>query len=306
MTKNKNIANVEKAIQHCYSTWGERYYEDYYNSENTYPPVHTDIVRKILIDEEPRNLLDVGCGPASMLRDLLDMNINLYGFDLTPEMVAEGKNILEQNDINSSQIWQGSALDPTSYQNDATELTSYDAALCFGVLPHIPEEMDTPILENINRAIAPNGLIMIEARNELFSLFTMNRPTSEFISNKLINVSSLKEKNPDEIDKIDQATNMLNQGLRLDLPPVRKGYEDEPGYDEVLSRTHNPFELKAKAEAIGITDVEILFYHYHALPPLAAHLIPDTFRRESIAMENPRDWRGYFMASAFILTGRAS
>jgi hypothetical protein len=30
---------------------------------------------------------------------------------------------------------------------------------------------------------------------------------------------------------------------------------------------------------------------------------PDTYRELSEAMEDPQDWRGYFMASAFLLSG---
>jgi hypothetical protein len=32
--------------------------------------------------------------------------------------------------------------------------------------------------------------------------------------------------------------------------------------------------------------------------------VPHFFRTESVAMEDPFDWRGHFMASAFILAGR--
>jgi hypothetical protein len=32
---------------------------------------------------------------------------------------------------------------------------------------------------------------------------------------------------------------------------------------------------------------------------------PELFRRRSLAMEdNPRDWRGFFMASAFLIVAR--
>jgi hypothetical protein len=85
---------------------------------------------------------------------------------------------------------------------------------------------------------------------------------------------------------------------------MRKGYTDEPGYDEVLSRTHNPFELVAEARAAGLVDVQTLFYHYHCLPPMVEGLLPNAFRRESLSLENPRDWRGHFMASAFIVVGK--
>ena len=96
----------------------------------------------------------------------------------------------------------------------------------------------------------------------------------------------------------------LDRCFRIDLPPVRTGKSNEPGYDEVLSRTHNPFELKQAAEAAGLVDVEILFYHYHPLPPIVEGLLPRTFRERSLAMESPRNWRGHFLASAFIVKGR--
>jgi hypothetical protein len=32
--------------------------------------------------------------------------------------------------------------------------------------------------------------------------------------------------------------------------------------------------------------------------------MPEIFLRESLAMEQPEDWRGYFMASAFLLCGK--
>ena len=89
----------------------------------------------------------------------------------------------------------------------------------------------------------------------------------------------------------------------MDLPPVRGGKAGEPGYDQVLSRTHNPFVLRAKVEEAGFKDVEVLFYHYHCLPPMFEAAMPEEFRKQSVAMENPRDWRGHFMASAFIVTG---
>ena len=38
-----------------------------------------------------------------------------------------------------------------------------------------------------------------------------------------------------------------------------------------------------------------------AISQLEAELGGELFRRESVAMENPTDWRGYLMASAFIL-----
>jgi hypothetical protein len=58
-----------------------------------------------------------------------------------------------------------------------------------------------------------------------------------------------------------------------------------------------------KFAAAGFRDVRIFFYHYHCLPPLCESLAPELFRQHSLAMENTEDWRGYFMASAFVMAG---
>ena len=92
----------------------------------------------------------------------------------------------------------------------------------------------------------------------------------------------------------------------MDLPPIREGKKDEPGYDQVLSRTHNPFEVCDQFVEAGFRNVRTLFYHFHILPPMFEKQAPDVFRQLSLEMEqNPADWRGYFMASAFLTIGIA-
>ena len=57
-------------------------------------------------------------------------------------------------------------------------------------------------------------------------------------------------------------------------------------------------------QAAGFGDVRVLFYHYHCLPPMFQADVPQLFLRESLAMEDATDWRGYFMASAFMVAGK--
>jgi SAM-dependent methyltransferase len=297
---------IERSIRKCYSTWGERYYEDYYRNAAAYPPVHTGIVRSLLEREGARTVLDAGCGPASMLRDLDLPGLQRFGFDLTPQMTAEARRVLALQGVPPTHIWEGSVLDASAFKPPGEEPhTGFDAALCFGVLPHVPAGSDAAVLGHLGAAVRKGGLIACEARNTLFALFTLNRYSRELFRDQLIRETELKARAPEaERAALDEALQALDERFRMDLPPVRKGYEDEPGYDEVLSRTHNPFELRAAAEQAGLTDVQVLFYHYHVLPPMLEKQVPGLFRRESVAMEDPTDWRGYFMASAFILTGR--
>ena len=145
---------------------------------------------------------------------------------------------------------------------------------------------------------------MVEARNQLFSLFTMNRYSRDFLIESLIDLSSLKRAaTPEEADRIDEAITVIEAQFRMDLPAIRTGKDGEPGYDEVISRTHNPFEFRLAAERAGLREISILFYHYHCMPPIVEPMLADFYRRHSLALEDPLDWRGHFMASAFILAG---
>lgn len=299
--------DVEESVRRCYSTWGERYYADYYAGAGAYPPVHTDLIRKLLQQSGAKTLLDAGCGPASMLRDLNLPGLQRYGFDLTPEMVAEGRRILAAQGVPESRLWEGNVLNQDAFQAPVgAPAAGFDAVICFGVLPHIPAEADGRVLQNLMDAVRPGGWLACEARNELFGLFTLNRYSRDFFCNRLMRVADLQQQAADGAEQaaLETALTKLAQHFRLDLPPVRQGHTSEPGYDEILSRLHNPFELRALAEGMGLQQVRVLFYHYHALPPMLEAVVPNLFRRASLTLEDATDWRGHFMASAFILTGQ--
>lgn len=299
------IKTVEDTVKHCYSTWSKDYYQDYYTQAAAYPPIHRDLVRALLSSHECQRVLDAGCGPASMLRDLTDVVPQLYGFDLTPEMVAEAKLIMAELGTPNENIWEGSVLESNSFAPPSPDAeANYDGTICIGVLPHVPAECDAVVMQNLTNAVRPGGLVIAEARNQLFSLFTLNRYSHDFFNKELIRFNELKEDFPHEQESLEKAETQLQDRFRMDLPPIREGKEDEPGYDEVLSRTHNPFEMVEVAKAAGLVDVELKFYHYHATPPMFESMMPETFRQSSLQRENPDDWRGYFMASAFLVCGK--
>jgi SAM-dependent methyltransferase len=298
---------LEASVRACYESWSTHYYEDYYRGAAAYPPVHTGIMRRLLREEGVRFLLDAGCGPASMLRDLNDDGLERWGFDLTPQMVEEARRVLAEQGVPQGRLWQGSVLDPAAFRAaSGAPAQGFDATICFGVLPHIPQTADTAVLANLTSSVRPGGLIAVEARNQLFALFTLNRYSRDFFHETLIDVDGLRRRAAGTSDAaaVERTLALLDRQFRLDMPPVRRGSGGGPGYDEVLSRTHNPLVLRKQAESSGLCDVNILFYHFHALPPMLEAEAPALFRRASVDLEDPTDWRGHFMASAFILVGR--
>lgn len=297
--------HIEDSIKACYSTWSQSYYDDYYGEGAAYPPVHRDLLKDLLKQAAPETILDAGCGSASFLRDIADWDAKLYGFDLTPEMVEEGKRIFAGLGRDPEAIWQGSVLDAKDFAPpQPTAPKQFDAAVCSGVMPHIPAEADVTVLKNLRASVKPGGTVIVEARNQLFSLFTLNRYSHEFLLSELVRGDDLKAKAGDKAGEVQNCLNDLGRQFRMDLPPIRKGKEDEPGYDEVLSRLHNPLVLQQQMYQSGYTDVRLHFYHYHCLPPMCEARVPEFFRAQSLAMENPDDWRGMFMASAFMVSGK--
>ena len=293
--------DVEASIRACYSTWGETYFDEYYGPDAPYPPVHVDIVLRVLEEGGVRRLLDAGCGPASMLR-LVDGAVDRYGFDLTPEMIREARRVLGDQGVPEDHLWEGSVLDPAAFRPPA-DGAGYDGAICIGVLPHLPDGTEADVLTNLRDAVRPGGTVIVEARNQLFSLFTLNRYTHELFLGELIPVDRLRAFSGEDTAAIDAAIEAVGAMFRTDLPPIRGGKADEPGYDEVVSRTHNPLVLRDQMAAVGFDDVRILFYHFHALPPLASAPVAAVAQRASLELEVPDDWRGLVMASAFLLVG---
>jgi 2-polyprenyl-3-methyl-5-hydroxy-6-metoxy-1,4-benzoquinol methylase len=292
-------ADSEAQIKACYSTWASTYHADYFGPHAAYPPVHRDLVIRLIREFGACSLLDAGCGPATFLREFTDSSMDLYGFDLTPEMVAEARRVLGEKGVNPNNIRQGSVTDPASYR--AASGKAFDAAICIGVLPHVPPGADAIVIANLRECVRPGGLVVVEARNQLFALFTLNRYSYDLFVDDLIGTA--RSQTAPDAQTLENALAELRTHFRMDLPPIRGGKEGEPGYDEVLSRVHNPLVLSRTFASVGFTNVRTLFYHFHCLPPMLQFRFPEFFRAESLAREQPDDWRGYFMASAFLIAG---
>jgi len=287
-------------VARCYSTWGTSYYDEFYGAQAPYPPVHADLLRSLLLSSGAKTVLDAGCGPASFLRRLGKEALDLYGFDLTPEMVAEAKKTMAALGFDPRHFWQGSVLQSGDFVRPGLP-AHYDACVCIGVLPHVPADLDATVLRNLHQAVRPGGLVLVEARNALFSLFTQNRFTHAFLRNDLMRADELLAAAGPAAEPLSAALQDWQKHFRMDLPPMRKGRKDEPGYDEVISRVHIPFVLQEQFRQAGFQEVRTFFYHYHAFPPMLSGTSEAFFRKASLEMENPSDWRGHFMASAFIL-----
>jgi hypothetical protein len=170
----------------------------------------------------------------------------------------------------------------------------FDGLMAMGVMPHVIN--DDLVIQNMATLVRPGGSVFIEFRNQLFSLFTFNRYTAEFILNDL-----LKDVD-DELKTI--VAEELNTRLRMDLPPLRTTLDGSgaPGYDAILSKFHNPFEVVELFERHNFTDILLRWYHYHPTMPSLSGKSPGAFRNAAIRLERETSgWRGMFLCSAFVV-----
>ena len=240
-----------------------------------------------------QNVIEVGVGEGTPLTTLGKAGMDVWGFDISKEMVKKSKENMEKNNMNKEQIFCGDIQNPTTYTQVLHDM-KFDGLIAMGVMPHVNN--DDEVLKNMASLVKSKGHVFVEFRNKLFSLFTCNRNTIDFILNDLLigvddKVKSLVRKD-------------LESRLRVDVPPIRKKIANSsaPGYDAILSKFHNPFEIIEKFKKFGFRNINILWYHFHPAMPYLEKNIPEIFRKESINLEHdPTDWRGYFLCSAFVI-----
>jgi 2-polyprenyl-3-methyl-5-hydroxy-6-metoxy-1,4-benzoquinol methylase len=276
------------------SEWKERYPEKIDLSKR-YPEnlFRLKLFMDLLAEEGSAQIIDVGCGNGMPMVRLLDAGFDVHGFDGAEDMVAEGARILQHSGHEAERIFVGDLKDPDSIPKQ--HLHRYDCVTAMGVMPYIKDEAAS--MSVVRSLLKENGIFIFSMRNELFSLFSQNKYTHEFLKTRLMDFGTL----PDELqEKIDKK---FRDRFVAGHEPVPKALEkiDDKG---VWSRYDNPLEMDAMTKKHGFQLEGMYYYHFHAAPPEFEAENPTEFREHSLKLENPSDWRGMFMASTFVVKAR--
>lgn len=267
------------------STYKQMYEENY----EKYP---ANLIRlKLLIEKlkevKAKTILDVGCGTCTPMIRLLKEGFDVRGCDFSSEMIKIGKNQLMKEKFDPDLISQADVENDFSLPND-----KFDSILALGVFPHLVNESQA--LQNLKKRLNNNGRVFIEFRNELFALFSSNKYTVDFILNKIIDFNLYSEEIQTEL--IEFYSKMYG------VEKPKKNSDGKISYDDILARFRNPLTIEDDLfSQNGFSVQNIYFYHYHALPPVFAEKYSKFFKEKSMQLEEPRNWKGNFMASAFVV-----
>jgi len=281
--KNKSKEYYDQVAQNY-----KKMYEEGYDK---YPAnlIRLNLLIKRLKEINAKTVLDVGCGTCAPMIKLLKQGFQVHGCDFSSEMIKIGKNQLSNEGFDQNLISQADVEDDSSLPKE-----QFNSILALGVFPHLIDE--NKALQNLRKRLTNNGKIFIEFRNDLFSLFSSNKYTIDFILNKLIDYNSSTQEIQNNL--LEFYSNMY----KVEKPKSRDG---KISYDDILARFRNPLSIEEDLFLKnGFVIDDIHFYHYHALPPSFSEKYPEFFRERSLQLEKPNDWRGNFMASAFVVEAR--
>jgi 2-polyprenyl-3-methyl-5-hydroxy-6-metoxy-1,4-benzoquinol methylase len=295
-----DMSGTKNPVDKHYDAVAKEYHQLYerdrlYDLTSPYPANYfrLQLLLNSFVTKGIKRAIEVGVGEGTPLTTLGKAGIDIWGFDISREMVNKSKDTIQKNGMNPDHIFWGDIQDPITYAH-ALKDGPFDGLMAMGVMPHV--ENDDLVLDNIASLVRPGGSVFVEFRNKLFSLFTLNRYTVDFILNDLLAEVDAEIKNIVQKD--------LESRLRIDRPISRDKIEgsNEPGYDSILSKFHNPFEIVEKFAKHGFTGVRLLWYHYHPAMPYLEEKMPSLFRKEAMRLEHdPSNWRGYFLCSAFVV-----
>jgi len=275
------------------SSYGEQYDESRIWTNEEYPAnfFRLNLVRELLRDFGAGSLYELGVGDATPLVTIAGDGIRVAGNDISPEMVKHARANMSSHGLDPLAIDLLDVQDDDALARTRERVGSFDAVMALGVIPHVQD--DDAFVAAMDSFLRPGGQLILQFRNSMFSMFTFNRLTKELILDELLAGV------PAEIRSVVEAD--LDRRLAVDKPPARTRPTGD-GYDEILARFHNPFELAELVRAHGYSDLRFHWYNYHpAYPMLADQIDARAYREAQVALEHEGTWRGMFLCSAGII-----
>ena len=242
-----------------------------------------EIFVKLLKKHKPKKIIDVGCGTGMPLIDIKKRGFNIIGYDKAKNMVLESKKNLKKNKLSPDLVFYDDFENPKTIKNN-----SADCILGMGAFYYAKNVNKT--LLNQKKKLKKNGRLIFSLRNRLFDIITLNNYTKKFLD-EIYEVKLLKR---EWKNKYENLTKNFSERKKYKFKNI-----DEKGVDNHIP--HNPLTITDEMAKLGLLVEGIYFYHFHALPPVFENYDKNYFRKISWKIENPLDWRGFLLASAFIV-----
>ena len=120
------------------------------------------------------SVADVGCGPGYVTGHLHDAGVDVFGIDLSPEMIA-----IARRDYPDLRFEVGTMTDLALADDSVAGIVAFWSVI------HVPDHVMPTVLEQFRRVLRPQGLLLVG-----FHVGDETRHTSEGYTGRPINVDS--------------------------------------------------------------------------------------------------------------------
>tara|TARA_B100000795_G_C22804959_1_gene444260 strand:+ start:5566 stop:6420 length:855 start_codon:yes stop_codon:yes gene_type:complete len=241
-----------------------------------------EIFINLLKKYKPKKIIDAGCGAGMPLIEIKSKGFNIFGYDKAKNMVSEAKVNLKKNKLPANLVFLDDFEKPKNIKNN-----SVDCILGMGTFFYSKHFKKTIL--NQKKKLKKNGRLIFSLRNKLFNIATLNDYTKDFLD-EIYETKNLKKEWREKYKNLTKSFT------------VRKKYKIKNIDDQkVYSLAHNPLTITNELLKLGLKCEGIYFYHFHPLPPVFENFDQLYYRKLSWKMENPTDWRGFLLASGFVV-----
>lgn len=227
-------------VKKYYEEEAEDFEKEFYQTESNYSTLrirHNHILEMVYILPLPKDtkILDIGCGTGEMLMDLMAPKREIYGIDISFNMIKLAQEKCDKSKIENCKL----SFNIGEIEHLAFDDKSFDLVICSGVIEYLND--DKASLDELKRVIKPGGYLIINVTNK-FSVRKWTSPLVESLkSNKFVykSMSFLKE-------------NILKRG-KLHYFPFRP-------------RVHAPKVFDKKLISMGFSKREHRYFDFAILP----------------------------------------
>lgn len=182
------MLEAEKADQYkenCIKKYDEnveRYIFTYDKDYEGYPgnQKRFDIIRDLIRRHSPQRVLYIGCGACVPMALLIkEFGCEMFGIDFSKKMVEQGRKVLKEHGLNPELVQIGDIENMDTLPDGV-----FDFVIAVGVFTHLYD--DNKAMSNLNKKLKNGGILVVEFRNELFSCYSFNTFSYDFILNTLL------------------------------------------------------------------------------------------------------------------------